>query len=151
MVGRRFLFWIYLFVLTLLGPVGTVFAGQNATGTLTVVVSDFQSGQGYAMVALCDSKENYEQGNDQAFATSKGKITNNAAKVVFKNLPYGEYAIKLYHDRNSNGELDTDDMGVPKEPYAFSNNARGIFDKPDWHKVVFKLDAPQKKIDIFLH
>ncbi|MDZ7756077.1 DUF2141 domain-containing protein [Rhodohalobacter sp.] len=31
----------------------------------------------------------------------------------------------IYHDKNTNGELDTNLSGIPEEAYGFSNNARG--------------------------
>ena len=42
---------------------------------------------------------------------------------TFKNLSEGDYAIKLYHDENDNGLLDTNLVGLPSEGYGFSNNA----------------------------
>jgi len=106
-------------------------ADQSSTGTLTVVISNFRNSEGFAMVALSNSKQSYEQGADLAFAKKKGKIENAVCQVVFKDLPYGDYAVSLYHDENSNAEMDTNSMGIPKESYAFSNNARGMFGKPD--------------------
>jgi uncharacterized protein (DUF2141 family) len=150
MTKNTILCWIYVIASVLSGAVTMAVADENRTGTLTVVISDFKNTDGYAMVALSNSKENYEQGVDEAFAKRKGKIVNAVAKVVFKDLPYGKYAIMLYHDQNSNGEMDTDVMGIPKEPYAFSNNARGMFGKPDWHKVAFKLGSAKKEINISL-
>lgn len=37
-------------------------------------------------------------------------------------LPKGTYAFVAYQDENLNGELDTNWLGFPSEPYAFSNN-----------------------------
>lgn len=37
-------------------------------------------------------------------------------------LPQGTYAIALFHDRNSNKELDRNMLGIPTEGHAFSNN-----------------------------
>jgi len=66
-------------------------------------------------------------------------------------MPFARNAVPLGVNQNSNGKMDKDDMGIPKEPYAFSNNARGMFGRPDWHKVVFKMDGAKKEINISLH
>jgi len=42
----------------------------------------------------------------------------------------GQYAIKVFHDENANGELDINFLGIPKESYGFSNHARGRFGPP---------------------
>jgi uncharacterized protein (DUF2141 family) len=46
--------------------------------------------------------------------------------VVLTNLDPGQYAIILFHDENGNGKLDRNALGVPTEPYGFSNNVRGF-------------------------
>lgn len=123
-------------------------AAESGTGTLIVTINDFQSSDGYAMVALGNSKESYKQGADMAFAQRKGTIENSMSQVVFEDVPYGEYAVSLYHDQNSNNEMDKNAMGIPKEPYAFSNNARGSFGKPSWKKVKFEMNSAEKHIEI---
>ena len=49
--------------------------------------------------------------------------------------------MKLFHDENENGELDTGFLGIPKEDYAFSNNASGVFGPPSYDKAKFELTA----------
>jgi uncharacterized protein (DUF2141 family) len=43
------------------------------------------------------------------------------------------------HDRNGNGELDTNFVGIPKEPWAFSNNASGVLGPAKWQQAKFEL------------
>lgn len=57
--------------------------------------------------------------------------------VVFKNIPAGEYGISLYQDKNENGKLNTNFIGIPSELYAFSNNAKGRFGPAKWEDVKF--------------
>lgn len=49
----------------------------------------------------------------------------------------GQYAIAAFHDLNGNQKLDTNFLGVPTEPYAFSNNARPKFRAPTWGEAGF--------------
>jgi len=46
----------------------------------------------------------------------------HSIEVTIENIPPGEYAISIFHDENDNGKLDTNFIGIPKEPYGFSNN-----------------------------
>ena len=39
-----------------------------------------------------------------------------------------------YHDQNNNGILDSNFLGIPKEAFGFSNDARGIVGAPDYDK-----------------
>ena len=45
------------------------------------------------------------------------------------------------HDENGNGELDANFVGIPREPWAFSNNARGNFGPPTWEDTKFELNG----------
>jgi uncharacterized protein (DUF2141 family) len=60
-----------------------------------------------------------------------GKVT-----VVLKNLPEGPLALSLYQDANGNGKLDMNAMGMPTEPYGFSNNASGQYGPPKFEQAV---------------
>jgi uncharacterized protein (DUF2141 family) len=68
---------------------------------------------------------------------------------VFKDVPYGEYAVKVFHDENDNLKIDIGWRG-PTERYGFSNGARGIFGPPDFDDAKFAFDKPELKLEIAL-
>lgn len=109
---------------------------QDKTGVLQVVVTGLQNNQGMVRIALSNSKENYDS-RKEAYRGLEVPIQNQKATARFKNIPHGTYAIKLYHDANNNGKLDRNFMGIPKEPYGFSNNVRGKFGPPSFKKAQF--------------
>ncbi|MFV8819200.1 DUF2141 domain-containing protein [Haliea sp. E17] len=57
------------------------------------------------------------------------------------SLPLGEYAFSAFLDVNRNGELDSNFIGIPKEPVAVSNNARPRFGPPSYEDARFELGA----------
>lgn len=65
-------------------------------------------------------------------------------------LPRGNYAIKAYHDVNDNGVLDRGRLGIPKEPYGFSNDARGRFGPPRFEEARFRLGLDGDELTIRL-
>lgn len=46
----------------------------------------------------------------------------------------------LYHDKNADGELNRNFLGIPKEPFAFSNNVKPKFSKPVFEECKFSLE-----------
>jgi uncharacterized protein (DUF2141 family) len=56
--------------------------------------------------------------------------------VVIKDLPAGPLALSLFQDANANGRVDMNAMGIPVEPYGFSNNAVGNFGPPKFDQAV---------------
>lgn len=95
--------------------------------------------QGQVMMQVFNSEESYRAGN--GLAARRIPITSSTASVEFDNVPTGQYAVRLFHDLNGNGELDTNPFGIPTEPFAFSNNARGSFGPATWAQAVFTLNA----------
>ncbi len=135
---------ICLFCLAYGGPLAA-----ETLGTLIVGIDGFPSSEGYAMVAIFNSESAYKEGTPRA-AQAKIKVVDQEARAEFKGLPYGTYAVAMFHDRNANGKMDKNAMGIPKEPYGHSNNARGILGPPSYKKAKFELNRPQKEIHISL-
>ncbi len=59
-------------------------------------------------------------------------VSGNSMTVVFKGVQPGDYAISVFHDENNNETLDTNLFGLPKEGFAFGNNAMGMFGPPSF-------------------
>jgi uncharacterized protein (DUF2141 family) len=59
--------------------------------------------------------------------------------ITFTNLKAGSYAIRYFHDENSNKELDTKFLGIPKEGIGFSNDAYGKFGPKDFKHWLFEV------------
>lgn len=93
--------------------------------TLTVNLDNIQAHLGSLMVALYQGEESYSA-NRNMVASSKKTVTSESHSVVFTDLAPGEYAIKVMHDENDNGTLDTNFLGIPSEGYGFSNNGSSL-------------------------
>lgn len=116
--------------LLFLGPLGV------AQQSIIVNLELPKSTDGTIRAALYNSEESFLS-FEQVYA-SKG-IRANASPLTlnFEKIPEGHYAIALYHDINDNEKMDTNIMGIPKEPLAFSNAAMGMFGPPSFKKAMF--------------
>lgn len=70
--------------------------------------------------------------------------------VKINELNYGEYAIATYQDVNSDNEINKSFIGIPKEPYAFSNNYKPVIRAPrfDECKFVYNKNGRTVKINM---
>lgn len=75
-------------------------------------------------MALFVSAEGFPRQTSQAVRTLRLSVSGATASFRFENLPPGAYALTVYHDKNSNGQLDKNFLLLPTERYGFSNNAR---------------------------
>ncbi|MBR07982.1 MAG: hypothetical protein CMP48_09870 [Rickettsiales bacterium] len=108
------------------------------TTNLTIEVTNFKNTDGKLRVALFNSEGTYLK--DSQYTSDTLVYSQELVKVSFTGLPNGEYAISIYHDQNDNGELDANFMGIPTEPYAFSNNAKGRFGPASYADSKFSLN-----------
>ncbi len=100
-------------------------------------------------IALFDRAEGFPE--DHSGATPFTLDLSVAQEIVLKDLAPGEYAIAVYHDENSDFEMNTNALGIPKEGFGFSNNPRILFGAPKYKKVKFRLkENESKKMEIKL-
>ncbi len=103
--------------------------------SLTVAVTAIEEVKGAIMLAMFDTEDAYDGGGPPVKAV-KIEVTGEQVSVSFDDLPAGRYAIKLYHDANGNGELDSNAFGLPTEGYGFSGKG-GRFGPPPFDKAAF--------------
>ncbi len=106
--------------------------GQKST--LTVAVNDLRNSDGFVLIQLVDKDE-------LPIQQKKVTIIDGQIEIQFTNVPAGKYAISYFHDENKNSELDTGTMGIPKEGYGFSNDARGFMGPPGLKDQIFDLSS----------
>jgi uncharacterized protein (DUF2141 family) len=117
--------------------------GFSQNSVLTVSVSGLKNSTGKLTAELYNSKGKFLK---TAFKTVSSAIKSNSASVIFTDITKGEYTIMVYHDENNNGKLDKNFIGMPKEPVACSNNAKGFMGPPKYEDAKFTITADSKII-----
>lgn len=124
-----------------------VMGAQAYAGELTVQVSGITQAKGDILVAVFDQKGQWLK---QSVFRQKTAAVQDKVVLMFDNLPEGEYAISVMHDVNGNGKLDSNAIGIPSEPYGFSNDAAGSFGPPSYDDAKIKVGADKQAIHIQL-
>ena len=115
-----------------------------AQNKISVSIRGLKNNNGYVMIGLYNKKDAFL---NKTFKGNSVVITDKKATLVFNDIPNGEYAVSFFHDANSNGKMDTNFVGIPKESYGASNNAKGFFGPPKYDDAKF-LVATDKVITI---
>lgn len=94
--------------------------------------------RGQLMVALYDSEASW---NAKAGAVRELKlpVSASSASVTLEGLAPGKYGAMIFQDLNKDGKMNFNLVGMPLEPYGFSNNSRGRFGPPAWRAAAFRL------------
>ncbi len=86
-----------------------------------------------------------------AFTGTEADVKNTGVmEIDIPGLSPGRYAVAVFHDLNGNGKLDTNMLGIPTEPYAFSNGAVAKWSSPTFAEAAFELPASGTSITVTL-
>ena len=139
-----------------------LFAIPVNASELRITIEGIRSPHGTILIGLYDNIESFtraiELSDKDGFLNDPNRFAavalraNAAMKsaVVITNLDPGQYAIIVFHDENGNSKLDKNALGVPTEPYGFSNNVRGFLGPPSFKKAVIQVNADDKDVRIVL-
>ena len=111
--------------------------------TLTITIADIRESEGRLMIQVANSDKGFEFSEDSA-APPPVAISQlaEAGEMTFEvTLPPGIYGARVLHDLNGNGEMDSNFVGMPKEPWAFSNNATGRLGPAKWQDAKFEISG----------
>jgi uncharacterized protein (DUF2141 family) len=111
---------------------------KNSTGTIACAL--FESPVGFPIEYLRHAT------NIMAI-----KIRDEQARCHFLDIPPGTYALAVIHDENMNGKLDTNWLGIPKEGYGFSNDAKALLSAPSFSAASFSYEGGDLALTITLH
>ncbi len=111
-------------------------AQDEPTGiTITVTVPNVTSSEGEVLFGLYDENTFMKAAPIQG---EKSSIKDGIAKITFKNVPEGIFAISCFHDKNGNNRMDFEENGMPKESYGVSNNNMS-YGPPIWTDAKFEV------------
>ena len=83
-----------------------------------IVVAGIKKNSGTIVISIHDSAESFRK----HIPYRNVELTAAGDKAVCHiRLKAGEYAFCVYHDVNGDGKLNTNAIGIPKEPFGFSN------------------------------
>ncbi|MDX1942733.1 MAG: DUF2141 domain-containing protein [Saprospiraceae bacterium] len=132
------------YMLVLFGTWLPIVPLKESKGTLTLIVKNLEAERGTLYVAVYESELHFLKEN------IIGKIIPVTSKPIciipIPELPFGKYAVAVFHDLNGNGILDKNSFGVPTEPYAFSNNPAVKWRSPSFEETLVEFGEPQKDI-----
>ena len=138
--GRNILslFVSSLLSLVLLGYPAAAQQNQSANATLIIRIGNVAP-RGIVRLGLYTEAE-YPKDNAAWIASADVPAVGGETVVTLQNIPAGTYAIEVYQDLNSNGKMDRNFLGLPREPYGFSRDARPRLSKPDFSRVKFDVN-----------
>ena len=106
---------------------------------IEIKITGISSCQGNIMLAIYDNESHYMNIEQAVVKEAINLAAANCASTMLYRaaIPYGQYAIVVYHDANTNGIHDKNMFGAPTETWGVSNNARPFLREPKFSECVF--------------
>ncbi len=136
-----------LYLLTLLSMAGFKDATEPKAN-LTISISNLHDTDHSIYVAVSRDSPGFPDRPDMAKKILIQPSGKNNVSIVLSDLPYGRYAVIIFQDVNSNKKLDKNFLGIPTEPFAFSNIDHLMFRAPRWEECAFDYNAISNKVMI---
>jgi len=112
----------------------------TATGDLTIRLDAAPRG-GMITAMLFDSPEGFE--DFRAPVYTERVAADGRTDFVLSGIPAGQYVLVVFHDENSNDRLDSNFIGIPREPIGFSNAYRPK-GPPSFNRATFRLEEDEE-------
>ncbi len=109
---------------------------QQGHSELKIEVMNIHNANGQILMAVYNSEETFlnEPMQYKVIGIDSTAKFPTSIHAVFEGLEAGQYAVSVYHDENENWDLDRNWIGIPKERFGFSNNARAKFSPPTFEE-----------------
>ncbi|MDB5234671.1 MAG: hypothetical protein JWR44_1664 [Hymenobacter sp.] len=121
----------------------------SETTPVTVVVSSLVSTTSTVKLYFYNTRDGFLKSGKWAFSKSV-KPGGKSEFTLPVELPKGEWAVAITQDMNNNDKIDKNFLGIPTEPYAFSNNIRPTVAAPGFDECKFVVDGPGRVVSIVL-
>ena len=113
---------------------------------LEVHIEGLRNARGLLHLCVTAQADHFPDCEGDPAARRTSVAATDAARIVLRGLPEGDYAISAVHDENGNGRLDTV-AGIPREGFGFSRNPRIGFGPPRFEQARFALNgAPVRHV-----
>ena len=110
-------------------PSNLAHASQSSTPNIRLVISGVRPARGSVKVAIYTAENEFPNPQN---ASRRFELAATEATIE-TSLPFsGRFAVGVYQDINADGDLNRNRFGIPTEPFAFSNNAKGTRGPPSF-------------------
>jgi len=117
----------------------TIYSHTHEETGLLITINNIKSIGGHVQIAVYNDEISYM--SDKVYKYHSAKVGKNGnLEIRLENIEKGSYSICIFHDENDNGKLDKNFLGMPIEPYGFSNNPKIFFSPPGFKDTMINVD-----------
>jgi uncharacterized protein (DUF2141 family) len=108
-----------------------------AGAALQIQVVGLRSNNGRVGCSLYNSPNGFPRDESKIIKHAWAPAQNNQGTCTFSGLAPGTYAVAIFHDENSNGKMDYNFLGIPKEGFGFTKDPTVTISAPSFQACSF--------------
>jgi uncharacterized protein (DUF2141 family) len=93
----------------------------DTTVVVTIAIDGAENDDGQVVVMLFADDDGFPGDGEAAAHRVTAPLTQGRARVVVEGVTPGRYAVSAFHDDDSDGAIDTNFLGIPKDGITASN------------------------------
>lgn len=94
----------------------------NAQHQHSITFQNLDGKKGTLYIGWYNRAEDFRKSEKAVISRKVPVDRQESVTVNFDNIETGKYAVAVFFDRDGDGKLNTNVLGIPKEKYGFSNN-----------------------------
>ncbi|MDY7021081.1 MAG: DUF2141 domain-containing protein [Cyanobacteriota bacterium] len=138
-------------VIVMLGFFANIQETEATTeSSLNVEIKGLKDQQGQVCLSLFSSRQGFPDSKENALQTQCIQLGTDEPKISFENLTPGNYAVAVFHDKNSDQNLNLNSLGIPTEGFGFSRNPTVLAGPPQFDDTAVAVATARNDIQIQL-
>jgi uncharacterized protein (DUF2141 family) len=123
---------------------------RHPESKLVLTVSNLDKIKGTLYIGWYKSDDDFRKPDKAIYQKVVNVEGKEAIDIPFDNVAPGTYAVAVFLDKNGNGKMDTNMLGIPKEKYGFSNNKYPLTRAATFKESAFEVGGKDQSITIKL-
>jgi uncharacterized protein (DUF2141 family) len=120
-------------------------------GNLKVIATCIRNNNGKIGFCLFKKSDGFPNHPDKALLTAYVKVNGSISSFTFMGIDTGMYAVSVFHDENSDKQVNSNFIGIPTEGIGVSNNVKGHFGPPKFDDAKFDFNQAGETITIAIN
>jgi len=121
---------------------------SHNSGSLVISIEADVKKRGNIHVAVFQNETTFKKKSGGVFEKVLPYSGGDKYGLEVSALAYGRYSVAVFQDLNGNGRLDANTLGIPTEPYGFSNNPKVKWSAPTFAETAVSLKSPSISLSI---
>jgi uncharacterized protein (DUF2141 family) len=125
-----------------------LFSLYQEKAKLDIEITNIRSPKGVIRLSIYTRSDQYPFKPFKTYEVKKESLNQGRIHTSINDLSPGQYGLCFLDDENRSGQMESNLFGIPLEGFGFANNPKLFLKKPEYDRIVFRLDPGSNRIQL---